>query len=347
MSFMNLRMIPGEAMLEDVESMPLPTTPEEVKAPEDVAAIQQYQEDPTTPYRKVINKILPMNDNIEHILREIPLEPDDKISAANDLNFIKDTATCVAECMPMLIYKLSACADIFRSDMYMYQSLISNAKVFITKADKIKRLGLANYKCVRHGTFPILSNFDSIESITRMFGVCQPGDDYVLSMQSLKAAYDSYSANDFDYFESMGDLIGVVCHPESDRFNRLCSTSESTCDILNCFSRIDHINAQSRNGYHDSMRTRMIDVVTCNCAKMLRFVSTNVYDLMIAIDDNETDNKYYRETLKKVVSTVSNTFYLCSMLALALSLYIEQRVNDKRDLDAHVAKIIAEVKHNA
>ena len=54
MSFMNLRMIPGEAMLEDVESMPLPTTPEEVKAPEDVAAIQQYQEDPTTPYRKVI-----------------------------------------------------------------------------------------------------------------------------------------------------------------------------------------------------------------------------------------------------------------------------------------------------
>ena len=346
MSFMNLRMIPGEAMLEDVESMPLPTTPEEVKAPEDVAAIQQYQEDPTTPYRKVINKILPMNDNIEHILREIPLEPDDKISAANDLNFIKDTATCIAECMPMLIYKLSACADIFRSDMYMYQSLISNAKVFITKADKIKRLGLANYKCVRHDTFPILSNLGSIEAITKLFGVCQPGDDYVLSMQSLKAAYDTYSTNDFDYFESMGDLIGVVCHPESDRFNRLCSTSESTCDILSRFTSIDHINRHS-SIYQDSMRTSMIDAVACNCAKMLRFVSTNVYDLMIAIDDNETDNKYYRETLKKVVSTVSNSFYMCSMLALALSLYIEQRVNDKRDLDAHVAKIIAEVKHNA
>lgn len=346
MSFMNLRMIPGEAMLEDVESMPLPTTPEEVKAPEDVAAIQQYQEDPTTPYRKVINKILPMNDNIEHILREIPLEPDDKISAANDLNFIKDTATRIAECMPMLIYKLSACADIFRSDMYMYQSLISNAKVFITKADKIKRLGLANYKCVRHDTFPILSNLGSIEAITKLFGVCQPGDDYVLSMQSLKAAYDTYSTNDFDYFESMGDLIGVVCHPESDRFNRLCSTSESTCDILSRFTSIDHINRHS-SIYQDSMRTSMIDAVACNCAKMLRFVSTNVYDLMIAIDDNETDNKYYRETLKKVVSTVSNSFYMCSMLALALSLYIEQRVNDKRDLDAHVAKIIAEVKHNA
>lgn len=345
MSFMNLRMIPGEAMLEDVESMPLPTTPEEVKAPEDVSVIQQYQEDPTTPYRKAINKILPMNDKIEHILREIPLEPDDQISAANDLNFIKDTATCIAECMPVLISKLSACADIFRSDMYMYQSLVSNAKVFITKSDKIKRLGLANYKHVRYDTFPILSNFDSVRAITKLFGICHPGDDYVLSMQALKAAYESYQSNDFDYFESMSDLINVACHPESDRFNRLCSTDESTCDILNRFACID--TTENRSQYKDTMNARMINVVSCNCGKMLRFVSTNVYDLMIAIDDNETDNKYYRETLKKVVATVSNSFYLCSMLALALSLYIEQRVNDKRDLDAHVAKIIAEVKQNA
>lgn len=346
MSFMNLRMIPGEAMLEDVETILVATTPEEVTGPEDIAVMQQYQKDPTTPYRKTINKLLPMNDMVEHILREVQLVPEDIASAVNDLNFIKDTATCIAECMPVLVSKLSACLDIFRDSTYANQMLIANAKIFMTKSDKIKRLGLSKYRAVHHNSFPVLENYESIRSAIRLFDTFCPGDDTVLSIQAVKTRYEAYNSNELDYFESLSDLINVACHPESERFERLCNIDERSYDIFDIFSQMETRCSAQHSLYGGSLRPELICSTSRSCAKMLRFVSMNIYDLMICIDDynDVSDNKYYRETLRKIVAAVCNTYYICAMVVLSTSLTIERRIADKNDLDAHVAKIVAEVK---
>lgn len=332
MSFLNLSMEPNGAMMESVVTY----SPEQ-----STDAIKAIENSPSSPLVKIGQKLHPIHEMVISCMKEIPLMYEDPVSAVQNITTIENTAKAIAEAIPMAINKLTSTMHFAKAPSFIYQSMIANAKIFITKRDSIVRMGLSKYKSTRRNKFPVISNFDIHDTTKRLMNVFDVGSSDILNMSNIRSVLASYDQGELEYFESMDDLINVLTALD-DRFVRLTDNAEYSCDILEAFRNVTDCDAN--DDYCNRTYSSTINLYMSYVSRMLRFVSEKGYDLTISIDDGEIDNKYYRETLKQMIASACNAFYIGSLICFSTAFRIEDMLNDKHDMDAHVEKIVSELK---